>query len=164
MPKVTVPKDQLGRVNFVDRVFLITGKPHTSVNPLTGPRKRKPQTEREREREMATATTTGGGTSGEGPKIVWNQPQQRFETEDKKAYIQYALRDGGRVMDIVHTFVPPSKRGLGLASHLCVSAFRHAKTNSMSVVPTCSYVSDTFLPRNPTWNSLLYSEDLKSHM
>ncbi|XP_039156082.1 acetyltransferase At1g77540-like [Eucalyptus grandis] len=90
---------------------------------------------------MAATTTTGGGTSGEGPKMVWNQPQQRFETEDKKAYLRYALRDGGRVMDIVHTFVPPSKRGLGLASHLCVSAFRHAKTNSMSVVPTCSYVS-----------------------
>ncbi|KAL3727674.1 hypothetical protein ACJRO7_032415 [Eucalyptus globulus] len=63
---------------------------------------------------MTATTTTGGGTSGEGPKMVWNQPQQRFETEEKKASLRYALRDGGRVMDIVHTFVPPSKRGPGL--------------------------------------------------
>ncbi|CAI0393113.1 unnamed protein product [Linum tenue] len=44
-------------------------------------------------------------------------------------------------MDIVHTFVPPSKRGLGMASHLCVAAFRHAGANSISVIPSCSYVS-----------------------
>ncbi|KAK3417944.1 hypothetical protein EUGRSUZ_H03927 [Eucalyptus grandis] len=83
---------------------------------------------------MAATTTTGGGTSGEGPKMVWNQPQQRFETEDKKAYL---------------------RGGLGLASHLCVSAFRHAKTNSMSVVPTCSYVS--VRSRNPSLSSLSVS-------
>nr|DAD39707.1 TPA_asm: hypothetical protein HUJ06_014030 [Nelumbo nucifera] len=77
----------------------------------------------------------------EAPKIIWNESQQRFETEDKKAYIEYELRDGGKVMDIVHTFVPSSKRGHGLASHLCVSALNHAKAHSMSVIPTCSYVS-----------------------
>ncbi|KAK9271446.1 hypothetical protein L1049_027037 [Liquidambar formosana] len=110
---------------------------------------------------MAT-TTVGGGP--EAPKIVWNENQHRFETEDKKAYIEYVLRDDGKVMDIVHTFVPSSKRGLGLASHLCVSAFNHAKSHSMSVIPTCSYVSDTFLPRNPSWNSILYVEDLKSNI
>ncbi|KAI8014402.1 Acetyltransferase [Camellia lanceoleosa] len=100
----------------------------------------------------------------EVPKIVWNERQQRFETEDKKAYIQYQLRDGGKVMDILHTFVPSSKRGLGLASHLCVSAFTHAHSHSMSVLPTCTYVSDTFLPRNPSWKSVLHSDDLKSNI
>lgn len=103
-------------------------------------------------------------TSTVPPKIVWNEIQQRFETEDKQAYLQYKLRDGGKVMDIVHTFVPPSKRGLGLASHLCVSAFNHAKSHSLSVIPTCSYVSDTFLPRNSSWNSVVYSEEPKSNI
>ncbi|KAM7514841.1 hypothetical protein LguiA_004424 [Lonicera macranthoides] len=107
------------------------------------------------------ATTATGGAA-EPPKIVWNENQRRFETDDKKAYLQYELRNGGKVMDIVHTFVPSSKRGLGLASHLCVSAFNHAKSNSLSVIPTCSYVSDTFLPKNPSWNPIVYSEDLKS--
>ncbi|KAL4570396.1 hypothetical protein LXL04_026048 [Taraxacum kok-saghyz] len=55
-----------------------------------------------------------------------------------------------------------SKRGLGLASHLAVAAFNHAQSNSLSVIPTCSYISETFVPRNPSWKPVLYSEDLKS--
>ncbi|KAF6172594.1 hypothetical protein GIB67_008162 [Kingdonia uniflora] len=74
-------------------------------------------------------------------KIILNEAKQRFETEDKSAYLEFKLRNEGKVMDIVHTFVPSTKRGLGLASHLCVSAFDHAKTNSLSVIPSCSYVS-----------------------
>ncbi|KAI3464516.1 hypothetical protein Pfo_021179 [Paulownia fortunei] len=99
-------------------------------------------------------------------KIVWNEKERKFETEDKKAYLEYEVRvaGGGKVMDITHTYVPPSKRGLGLASHLCVAAFSHAQNHSLSIIPTCSYVSDTFLPRNPTWNSILYKEDVKSNM
>jgi predicted GNAT family acetyltransferase len=108
---------------------------------------------------MSTAAITG---AAEAPKIVWNENGRRFETEDKKAYLEYRLRNGGKVMDIVHTFVPSSKRGLGLASHLCVSAFDHAKSNSLHIIPTCSYVSETFLPKNPALNSVVYAEDLKS--
>ncbi|KAK1371093.1 Acyl-CoA N-acyltransferases (NAT) superfamily protein [Heracleum sosnowskyi] len=96
--------------------------------------------------------------------IVWNSRQNKFETEDKEAYLVYELRNGGKVIDILHTFVPPSKRGLGLASHLCVSAFDHAQSHSLSVIPSCSYVSDTFLPRNPSWNHLVYKADAKSNM
>ncbi|XP_073315325.1 acetyltransferase At1g77540 [Primulina huaijiensis] len=99
--------------------------------------------------------------------IVWNEKERKFETRDREAYIQYDLRGGGgggKVMDLVHTYVPPSKRGLGLAAHLCVAAFSHAEAQSLSVIPTCSYVSDTFLPRNPSWNSMVYKEDVKSNM
>ncbi|KAM6601136.1 hypothetical protein CsatA_020745 [Cannabis sativa] len=111
----------------------------------------------------------------EVPKIVWNETQRRFETEDKKAYLEYVEREteeyGGNgrdkgkgkvVMELLHTFVPSSKRGLGLASHLCVAAFTHAKSRSLTIIPTCTYISDTFLPRNPSWNSLVYSEDIKA--
>ncbi|XWS25128.1 hypothetical protein CRYUN_Cryun27aG0043800 [Craigia yunnanensis] len=111
---------------------------------------------------MATSSATG--SSPEAPNVVWNETQRRFETEDKKAYIEYVLRQDGKVMDIIHTFVPSSKRGMGLASNLCVAAFNHAKSHSFSIIPSCSYVSDTFLPRNPSWNTLLYSEDLKSNI
>ncbi|KAJ0024030.1 acetyltransferase At1g77540-like [Pistacia vera] len=110
---------------------------------------------------MASTTTE---TAKEAPKIVWNEGNNRFETQDKLAYIQYVLRENGKVMDLVHTYVPSSKRGLGLASHLCVAAFNHAKSHSISIIPTCSYVSDTFLPRNPSWSSLVYSEDPKSNI
>ncbi|KAJ0541282.1 putative acyl-CoA N-acyltransferase [Helianthus annuus] len=47
-------------------------------------------------------------------------------------------------MDIIHTFVPSSKRGLGLPSHFSVAAFNHAQSNKLSVIPTCSYISVTF--------------------
>ncbi|XP_022140663.1 acetyltransferase At1g77540 isoform X2 [Momordica charantia] len=104
----------------------------------------------------------GDGT--EAPKIVWNEGQRRFETEDKKAYLQYVIKNEGKVIDMIHTFVPSSKRGLGLASHLCVAAFNHANAHSLSIIPSCSYISDTFLPRNPSWNYLLYSGDKKSNM
>ncbi|CAM8886187.1 unnamed protein product [Rhodiola kirilowii] len=100
---------------------------------------------------MAAAATSEGSN-----KIVWNEKDRKFETSDKQAYLSYVLREDGKVMDIVHTYVPVSKRGLGLAAHLVVAAFDHAKAHSLSVIPTCSYVSDTFLPRNPDWNSLVY--------
>ncbi|KAK2659480.1 hypothetical protein Ddye_006013 [Dipteronia dyeriana] len=112
---------------------------------------------------METPTTK---LAKEAPTILWNKSKRRFETEDKEAHIDYVLKENGTVMimDLVHTYVPTSKRGLGLASHLCVAAFNHAKSHSMSIIPTCSYVSDTFLPRNPSWNFLVYSEDLKSNI
>uniref|UniRef100_A0A6M2ECH8 N-acetyltransferase domain-containing protein n=1 Tax=Populus davidiana TaxID=266767 RepID=A0A6M2ECH8_9ROSI len=89
---------------------------------------------------MAAASATAASAT-EGPRIVWNEKQRRFETEDKEAYIEYVLVNDGKVMDILHTYVPRSKRGLGMASHLCVAAFDHAKSHSMSIIPTCSYVS-----------------------
>lgn len=90
---------------------------------------------------MATAAT--GKDEAPPPKIVWNEQNRRFETEDKEAYIEYVMRQTGNVktMDLVHTYVPSSRRGLGLASHLCVAAFNHAQSHSLSVIPTCSYVS-----------------------
>ncbi|KAL1533619.1 acetyltransferase-like protein [Salvia divinorum] len=95
--------------------------------------------------------------------IVWNEGKRKFETVDKKAYLEYEVR-GSTVIDITHTYVPPSKRGLGLAADLCAAAFTHAQTHSLSVIPTCSYVSDTFLPRNPNWNSIVHKDDPKSSM
>ncbi|CAA0230134.1 unnamed protein product [Arabidopsis thaliana] len=99
------------------------------------------------------------GTATEKPKIVWNEGRHRFETDDHEAFIEYKMKNDGKVMDLVRTFVPPSKAGLGLASHLCVAAFEHASEHSFSIIPTCSYVSETFLHRYPTWQNLVHSED-----
>nr|ABK21015.1 unknown [Picea sitchensis]ABK25745.1 unknown [Picea sitchensis] len=85
--------------------------------------------------------------------IVWNPGCKRFETEDKEAFLEYELR--GEVMDITHTYVPPSKRGMNLAAQLCSAAFQHAQQHSLSVIPSCSYVSETFLSRNPAMKALV---------
>jgi predicted GNAT family acetyltransferase len=74
--------------------------------------------------------------------VVWDAAKLRFATPDGVAYLQYALKsEEESAMDIVHTFVPPSKRGLGIAALLCDAAFRHAKQHGFSVIPTCTYVS-----------------------
>jgi uncharacterized protein len=163
-------------------------------------------------------------------EIKWNEKAERFETEDKKAFLQYHLAqlgEGKTVMDMAHTFVPVSKRGMGLAAKLCDAAFAHAQSRSLPVIPTCSYISvcaaalspfsspsdstfllrvflfsvlffhdrlvliggfvagkiilkclinlsfacffchflqDTYLPKNPAWNSLIYKDEPKSSM
>lgn len=54
------------------------------------------------------------------------------------------------VMDIIHTYVPPSARGCGIAKILCDSAFEYAQEEGYTIKPSCSYVSDTYIPKyNP---------------
>ncbi|WVZ85674.1 hypothetical protein U9M48_032569 [Paspalum notatum var. saurae] len=108
----------------------------------------------EREVEAAPPETEG---------IVWTEVKGRFETPDGEAFLQYHLiGDGGAgdgaVMDMVHTYVPRSKRGQGLAARLCDAAFAHARSRGMRVLPTCSYISDTYLPRNPALKELVYKD------
>ena len=76
-----------------------------------------------------------------GGRFVWGD-----------AYLEYyhrTTRSGvtGGLVDIVHTYVPPSLRGRGIAMHLVDAAYSFASVARFSVVPTCSYVSDTYLQR-----------------
>ncbi|KAJ3675180.1 hypothetical protein LUZ60_004222 [Juncus effusus] len=101
------------------------------------------------------------------PEIKLNEKASKFETEDKEAYLQYRLvgvgEDGKTTcMDMVHTFVPRTKRGMGLAAKLCDAAFHYAESRALSVIPTCSYISDTYLPKNPKWSSIVYKDQPKS--
>ena len=50
------------------------------------------------------------------------------------------------VMDIQHTYTPPSERGRGRAALVTRAAFEWAKGEGLRVRGTCSYV-DTFLER-----------------
>ncbi|KAL5225025.1 hypothetical protein ABZP36_011664 [Zizania latifolia] len=118
---------------------------------------------------MAKEGGAGGEREEAEGRIVWREEARRFETPDGEAYLQYRLlpqprsSSGGggattAVMDLVHTYVPGSKRGQGLAARLCDAAFAHARRHGMRVLPTCSYISDTYLPRNPLWNELVFTE------
>lgn len=92
------------------------------------------------------ATERASVREGAKENVVWNEERARFETVDGKAFLQYHL-DRRRssmaveVMDIVHTYVPRSMRGKGIAADLCNAAFNHAKENSLEIVPTCTYIS-----------------------
>ncbi|KAG0569520.1 hypothetical protein KC19_6G096400 [Ceratodon purpureus] len=117
----------------------------------------------------AMAETFRGGGAGEGVKVVWSPEQRRFASEDGRAYLAYNMRKPGtvlgegeesakEVMDVVHTYVPVRKRGLGIAGELCKAAFAHAREHKLLVLPSCSYVSDTFIPRHPECRDVVVSE------
>jgi predicted GNAT family acetyltransferase len=95
---------------------------------------------------MAKAGGGAGKREVEGPPppgaegIVWREDKERFETPDGEGFLEYRLPSPA-VMDMVHTYVPRSKRGQGLAARLCDAAFAHARGRGMRVVPTCSYIS-----------------------
>ena len=91
--------------------------------------------------------------------IVWNEKGSRFETEDGKAFLEYRLRKlqgADVVMDMVHTYVPSSKRGQGTAAQLCAAAFHHAKERSIPVIPTCSYISVSFSILRPSLFEIIF--------
>ena len=75
-----------------------------------------------------------------------------------KSFLQYEiLKIEGKqdVMDIVHTYVPKSQRGQGIASKLCERAFQKAQEWGMTVRPSCNYVQNTFLARHPSFMAQL---------
>jgi predicted GNAT family acetyltransferase len=65
---------------------------------------------------------------------------------------------GLRVLDLFHTEVPPALQGKGIAGQLIAGVFRYAQEQGMAVRPSCSYVSDTWLPRNPEYNAMCEAE------
>ena len=69
------------------------------------------------------------------------------------AHIDYVIfkRDGVECMDLTHTFVPPSGRGMGLAARLCDAAFDFAANRNppLKVIPSCTYISGRYLEKNP---------------
>uniref|UniRef100_A0A7R9UDH8 N-acetyltransferase domain-containing protein n=1 Tax=Pinguiococcus pyrenoidosus TaxID=172671 RepID=A0A7R9UDH8_9STRA len=59
------------------------------------------------------------------------------------------------IMDITHTFVPPEYRGKGVAGVLCQAAFEYCRENSLTVRPSCSYVSSRFVPKHPEFADIV---------
>jgi len=56
---------------------------------------------------------------------------------DLQAEIVYERR--GDVLDVVHTWTPPSLRGHDVAARLTDAAFAYAREHGLRIVPTCSY-------------------------
>ena len=83
-------------------------------------------------------------------------PSPRFFAvmdDGAEAELCYTLKDG--VMDMDHTFCPPSARGKGMAGKLADAAFAWARENGVkAVLPSCSYIRDSYMPKNATGFSL----------
>ena len=57
-------------------------------------------------------------------------------------------------MDLYHTYVPEVFRGRGIAEKLCKAAFEYAKAQRLTVLPSCSYISDAYLKRHREYEAL----------
>lgn len=60
----------------------------------------------------------------------------------------------GRILDLNHTFVPPTLRGGGIASQLTERALRYAREHGYRVIPSCPFVA-AFIERHPEYRDLL---------
>jgi predicted GNAT family acetyltransferase len=65
----------------------------------------------------------------------------------QRPYLSYLIDKSSRTIAMTHTFVPKERRGRGIAKALADRAFMFARKNRWDVIPTCSYISDTYLPR-----------------
>lgn len=57
-------------------------------------------------------------------------------------------------LNLVHTFVPSSLRGRGIAAKLVKAAIEYSREKAYKIIPSCSYVS-TYLERHPEYADLV---------
>lgn len=86
--------------------------------------------------------------------VTNNESESRFETtvEGSVAYAQYDMEDGRIVF--THTVVPPELSGRGIANELARAGLEHARSNSLGVVPQCSFIAK-YIERNPEYRKLV---------
>ena len=75
---------------------------------------------------------------------------------DGEAELGYAQprRD---LLDLQHTFVPESARGLGVGDALVEAALRHAQASGMRIIPTCPFVR-SWVERHREHDALVMKE------
>ncbi|ULQ51305.1 GNAT family N-acetyltransferase [Flavihumibacter fluvii] len=86
--------------------------------------------------------------------ITDNQQQQQFQAtlNGEQAYLEY--RWYKQALALMHTFVPESLEGKGIASALAKFALEYAKANKIQVMVYCPFVA-TYLKRHPEYNFLV---------
>ena len=89
--------------------------------------------------------------------VQHDQAGHRFcvALEGYEACLMY--RRTGSTLDLYHTYVPEVFRGRGVAEKLCKAAFEYAKANTLTVIPSCSYISGAYLKRHPEYLPLTTS-------
>ena len=74
-------------------------------------------------------------------KVEHRERENRFivRVGNEEAELEYT-RPGRGLIDIQHTYVPPSARGRGVAEALAVAAFQFARERGDRVIPSCPFV------------------------
>jgi len=89
-----------------------------------------------------------------GLTITNNKEQQRFEAavNGELAYLEYRFHKND--IALMHTFVPDSLGGRGIATELAKYAFKYAEDNKHPVMVYCPFVA-SFLKKNPEYNKFV---------
>jgi len=117
-------------------------------------------------RYSSSPFSTSMASSDAKPFSAVHKPNEgRFVIADSKgqligAELTYTLKPIGNatVANFNHTVTPHAFRGQGLAGLLASFAFNTAKAQGWKVIPSCSYISDTFLPKNPQFEPLVFKQ------
>ncbi len=80
--------------------------------------------------------------------------KKRFElhVNDQIAFLEYRLK--GNVIYLIHTEVPETISGMGIAAILVTKVFEYIEEHHLRLVPYCPYVK-IFLKRHPEYERLL---------
>ncbi|MFO1304093.1 MAG: GNAT family N-acetyltransferase [Burkholderiales bacterium] len=86
--------------------------------------------------------------------IVHNARESRFEARLPDGLCRADYRRVGNTLHMVHTEVPSSARGRGIAGRVVAAAADYAEAEGLKLMPLCSYVRAWF-SRHPERQSLL---------
>ena len=91
------------------------------------------------------------------PGVRDNPTDQRYELPvgDDMAVVTYDVEDG--VVAFIHTFVPESLRGRGLATQVVKAALEGARAKGLKVDPQCPTVA-AYVKAHPETQDLLTDE------
>ncbi len=87
-------------------------------------------------------------------KVKDNREKNRFETEidGQLAVVEY--EKDGNTIKLVHTEVPKSMEGKGVASQLVKDVLTTLGNSGQKIVPVCSFIKK-YIERHPEWKSML---------
>jgi len=87
--------------------------------------------------------------------VEHDEKNHRFlvRVEGEEAVLAYSQE--GTVLNFYRTFVPEHLRGQGIAEKIVKAGFDYAREKGFRVLPTCPYISQSFLKRYEEYRTLL---------
>lgn len=74
------------------------------------------------------------------PAVTHNIAATQFEMPTDAGVALLTYRSSAATLDLLHTEVPKSIEGSGYGSALVRAALDYARSNHMTVIPTCAFV------------------------
>ncbi|CAN5917931.1 GNAT family N-acetyltransferase [soil metagenome] len=88
------------------------------------------------------------------PAVTHHAAASQFEIHTGAGNALLRYRIDGASLDLLHTEVPASLEGGGYGAALVRAALDYARLNSLTVIPTCSFVR-AYMKRHHEYDDLL---------